>query len=214
MTEWDLDQELVDALVADRLDVGGQAVLAEQVARVLPVHWVAPGPVVTALSQLVDKLGSERELFGWLERHPGRPRLVARLYVVIGMLDQISDDPAVLTALRELRRRVPYPPGLAGYLVPDTDDGTLAELSARIEAILAGQPAPTEGPGAGEISDDDRADEAFRVSVAALAMLEEVAPRVGELDRDLYALGGIAEQVRQELVAAHAGNGDPPHVQR
>jgi hypothetical protein len=214
MTEWDLDQELVDALVADRLDAGGQAVLAEQVARVLPVHWVAPGPVVTALSQLVDKLGSERELFGWLERHPGRPRLVARLYVVIGMLDQISDDPAVLTALRELRRRVPYPPGLAGYLVPDTDDGTLAELSARIEAILAGQPAPTEGPGAGEISDDDRADEAFRVSVAALAMLEEVAPRIGELDRDLYALGGIAEQVRQELVAAHAGNGDPPHVER
>jgi hypothetical protein len=213
MTEWDLDQELVDALVADRLDAGGQAVLAEQVARVLPVHWVAPGPVVTALSQLVDKLGGERELFGWLERHPGRPRLVARLYVVIGMLDQISDDPAVLTALRELRRRVPYPPGLAGYLVPDTDDGTLAELSARIEAILAGQPAPTEGPGAGEISDDDRADEAFRVSVAALAMLEEIAPRIGELDRDLYALGGIADQVRQELVAAHGGNGDPPHVQ-
>src|SRR5437764_9440444 len=147
MTEWELDQDLVDALVADRLDASGQAVLAEQVARVLPVHWVAPGPVVTALSQLVDKLGSERELFGWLERHPGRPRLVARLYVVIGMLDQISDDPAVVTALRELRRRVPYPPGLAGYLVPDTDDGSLAELSARIEAILAGS-APTEGRGA------------------------------------------------------------------
>lgn len=215
MTEWELDQELVDALDADRLDASGQAVLAEQVARVLPVHWVAPGQVVTALSQLVDKLGGERELFGWLERHPGRPRLVARLYVVIGMLDQLSDDPAVLTALRELRRRVPYPPGLAGYLVPDTDDGTLAELSARIEAILAaGGTAPTEGTGAGGVSAEDRADEAFRVSVAALAMLEEVAPRVGELDRDLYALGGIAEQVRQELVAAHAGNGDHPHVQR
>jgi hypothetical protein len=228
--EWELDQELVDALVADRLDASGQAVLAEQVARMLPVHWVAPGPVVASLSRLVDKLGSERELFGWLERHPGRPRLVARLYVVIGMLDQISDDPAVLTALRELRRRVPFPPGLSGYLVPDTDDGTLAELSARIEAILAGGPAPTEGPGASgisaggpaptegpgasEISADDRLDEAFRVSVAALAMLQEVAPRVGELDRDLHALGGIAGHVRQELLAAHAGNGDPPHVER
>jgi hypothetical protein len=198
MTQWELDQDLVDALIADRLDASGQVVLAEQVARVLPVHWVAPGPVVIALSQLVDKLGNERELFGWLEHHPGRPRLVARMYVVIGMLDQISDDPAVVTALRELRRRVPYPPGLAGYLVPNTDDATLAELSARIEAILA----------------EDRADEAFRVSVAALAMLEEVAPRIGELDRDLYALGGIAEQVRQELVSAHAGNGDQPHVQR
>jgi hypothetical protein len=198
MTGWELDRELVDALVADRLDASGQAVLAEQVARVLPVHWVAPGPVVTALSQLVDRLGGERELFGWLERHPGRPRLVARMYMVIGLLDQISDDPAVLAALRELRLRVPFPPGLSGYLIPDTDDGTLAELSARIEAILA----------------DDRADEAFRVSVAALATLKEIAPRVGELDHDLSALGSIAEQVRQELVAAHSGNGDQPHSQR
>jgi hypothetical protein len=212
--EWELDQELVDALVADRLDASGQAVLAEQVARMLPVHWVAPGPVVASLSRLVDKLGSERELFGWLERHPGRPRLVARLYVVIGMLDQLSDDPAVLTALRELRRRVPFPPGLSGYLVPDTDDGTLAELSARIEAILAGGPAPAEGPGASGLSVDVHLDEAFRVSVAALAMLQEIAPRVAELDRDLHALGGIAGHVRQELVAAHAGNGDPPHVER
>lgn len=198
MTEWELDQELVEALVADRLDASDQAVLAEQVARVLPVHWVAPNPVVIALSQLVDNFGGERELFGWLERHPGRPRLVARLYVVIGMLDQITDDPAVLTALRELRRRVPYPPGLAGYLASGTDDGTLAELSARIEGMLAG----------------DRPDEAFRVSVAALAMLQEVAPRASELDHDLCALGGIAEQVRLELVAAHTRNGDHPHVER
>jgi hypothetical protein len=57
MTGWELDHEPADALVADRLDASGQAVLAEQVAWVVPVHWVAPGPVVTALSHLVDKLG-------------------------------------------------------------------------------------------------------------------------------------------------------------
>jgi hypothetical protein len=190
MAELELDKALVDAFVADALDAPGEAVLAEQVSRVLPMHWAAPNPIAAALSQLAHKLGGERELFGWLERHPGRPRLVARLYVVISLLDRISDEPAVVTALGELRERVPYPPGLAGHLAPDTDDATLAELSARIEALLA----------------DDRTDEAFRLAVAALAMLREVAPRVGERDAELRPLADIVDQVRRELTEAHAGD--------
>ncbi|MCW2870022.1 hypothetical protein [Actinacidiphila oryziradicis] len=87
------------------------------------------------MSQIIDHLGNQRALLAWLDRHPGRPRLVARLYVLIGLLDLYSAKPAVVTALRELRERTPYPPGLEDYLVPATDDETLASLAFKIESL-------------------------------------------------------------------------------
>ncbi|GAA1805792.1 hypothetical protein HC028_03270 [Planosporangium flavigriseum] len=189
VAEFELDPELVDAFVEGKLDADGEAKLADQVARLLPLHWTVPPEITGAMQRIIDRLGGDRELLAWLERHPGRPRLVARLYVLIGLLDQISDEESVVDALRELRDKVPYPPGLEGYLLPDTTPETLADLSAKIEGLLA----------------DDRTDQAFRLAVAAVAMLQEIAPRAARADSELSALGDVLEQIRRDLIAAAAG---------
>jgi hypothetical protein len=189
MNDFQFDPELIDAYLAGGLDAKGEAVVADQIARVLPLHAAAPNPIAAALSRLIGHLGGERELLAWLERHPGRPRLVARLYVLMGLLDQISDEPAVVDALSELRARVPYPPGLEGYLVPDTTPDALADLAAKIEGLLT----------------VDRPDEAFRLALATTAMLQEVAPRVAGADPQLRSLPDALEQVRRDLIAAAAG---------
>jgi len=157
---------LVDGFVAGTLDRDGEAELAAQVAGLMPFHWRLPNPIAAAMSRVVTHLGGEHELLGWLDQHPGTPRLLARLYVLIGLLDRFSDDPAVVTALAELRAQAPDPPALAGYLVPDTNSTTLASLATQIESLLA----------------DGRTDTAVEVAVAAAAMLEQVAPRVVERD--------------------------------
>jgi hypothetical protein len=190
MPEFRLDRELVDAFVAGGLDPRLETELAEQVARLLPLHWSAPNPVAADMSRLIDGLGGERGLLAWLERHPGRPRLIARMYVLVGLLDQISDAPAIVTALTELRAQVPYPPGLTGYLVPATDTDTLANLSGKIEALLG----------------EDRTEEAFRLGVATVAMLQEVAPLAGRLDPEFGAPGDVLERLRRDLIAAAAGD--------
>jgi hypothetical protein len=189
VAEFELDPDLVDAFTASALDDEGEARLADQVARLLPLHWTAPPEITGHMQRIIDHLGGDRELLAWLERQPGRPRLVARLYVLIGLLDQISDEAAVVDALSALRAKVPYPPGLGGYLLPDTTPDTLADLSAKIEGLLA----------------DDRTDDAFRLAVAAVAMLQEIAPRAARLDQELGALGDVLEQIRRDLIAAASG---------
>jgi hypothetical protein len=186
MTDFAWERPLVDAFVAGTLDPQGEAVLADEVARILPYHWSAPNPIVAELTRMIRHLGSDRALLDWLDRHPGRPRTVARLYLLIALLDRFSDEPAVVTALRELRERQPYPPGLAGHLVPDTDGGTLANLAAQIESMLG----------------EDRIDEVSRLAVATTAMLEQVAARAAELDADVRQLGDLLDQVRREFPAA------------
>ncbi|MGC9667970.1 hypothetical protein ACNTMW_15620 [Planosporangium sp. 12N6] len=189
VAEFVLDQELVDAFTDGRVDAIGEVQLADQVAQLLPLHWTAPNEIMAAMQRIIQHLGGERELLAWLERQPGPPRLVARLYVLIGLLDQVTDEAAVVSALGELRRRVPYPPGLGGYLLPDTSAETLADLSEKIEGLLA----------------DDRTEDAFRLAVAAAAMLQEIAPRTAHLDPGFGALGDVLEQIRSDLVAAAAG---------
>src|SRR5258705_3784576 len=121
MSDAHLDLALVDAYTAGTLDAQGEAVLAEQVARVIPFHSTAPNPIQAALSRLIGYLRGEPSLWAWLDHHDGRPRMVAQLYEVIGLLDQFSDNSAVVSALREFRARIHYPPGLLGYLLPDTN---------------------------------------------------------------------------------------------
>jgi hypothetical protein len=186
MTTFQLDRTLVDRLVAGTVDPAGEAALAEQVARILPFHWTLPNPIEAALSRIIAHLGGQPALLAWLDRHPGLPRLVARLHVLIGLLERLSDEPAILTALRELRAETPYPQGLAGYLTPGTDSATLASLAGEIESLLKA----------------DRTEEAGRLSLAVVAMLRQVAPRAGELDPALGDLADLLEQVRQDIVAA------------
>jgi hypothetical protein len=117
-----LDPVLVDAFLGDAQDPRGEAVLADQVAHLLPFHSELPNPLTSALSRITAHLGGDAGLLEWLDRHPGRPRLTSRLYVLIALLDRFSAEPAVVTALRELREDTPYPPGWSAswYLIRPT----------------------------------------------------------------------------------------------
>jgi len=103
---------------------------------------------------------------------------------VIDLLDRWSAVPGVVLALEQRRARDPYPHDLAGYLVPDTNAGTLASLGQLIESRLA----------------DDRLDEAGCLALRSLALLTDIAPAAAEHDRRAAEL---EDQVRvlQDLVA-------------
>lgn len=185
MNDFRLDVELIDALADGELAAEDEQLLAEQVARLLPFHWELPNALTAALSRLTRLLGEEDEFFEWLGRHPGRPHLVAVLYRLIGFLDWFSANSAIISALRELRSRTPYPKGLAGYIAPDTDTATLAGLSQQIELVLA----------------DERPAEAARLAHAIAEMLEQIAPRARELDPDLPDIQADLKGMREEIGA-------------
>jgi hypothetical protein len=186
MTDFRIDRRLVDAFVTGQLDDAGEAVLADEVARIIPFHIVLPNPMVAVLSRVTDHLGGQPALFAWLDRHPGRPRLVARLYQFVSLLDELTEQPAVVTALRELRARTPYPPGLEDYLVPDTDKDTLTGLAQAVENLLG----------------EDRTGDAVRLADATAAMLQRIAPRVTDLDPQLRDKVTAVEHVRDDVLAA------------
>jgi hypothetical protein len=177
-----LDPVLVDAFLGDARDPRGEALLADQVAHLLPFHAELPNPLASALSRITAHLGGDAGLLEWLDRHSGRPRLTARLYVLISLLDRFSADPVVVTALRELRAETPYPPGLARYLVPDTSDETLAALSHHIEVLLG----------------DDREEDAVRLAFAVCDVLE----RLVEFDPRTRELADLAARARKDISAA------------
>lgn len=181
-----LDLALIDAYIGGTLDAQREAALAEQVARIIPFHSTAPHPIRAALTRLIGHLGGEPGLFAWLDQHGGRPRVVARLYEVMDLLDRFSDNPAVVSALREFRARIHYPPGLRDYLVPATNEETLASLAGQIELLLA----------------DQETDHAVEVAAAALDMIGRIAPVAEELDPNLGDLRRRLEQVRERLVGA------------
>ena len=181
-----LDPELVDAVVSGDADPRAVAALADQVATVLPWHASLPPDIAGHLTRLVRHLGGDDALLGWLDEHPGRPRVAARLYQLIGLLDGISGSSAVITALRELRERTPYPAGLEGYLVPDTDSSTLGSLAQQIEELLG----------------NGRPDDALALSLATIAALRDVVPRAVELDPELQGLDTLLEQVRRGVEEA------------
>lgn len=186
MNTFEFDSSLFDRFLAGTLDPQDEAMLAEQVARLVPHHWTLPHPVEAAYARIVGHLGGQRALLAWLDRHPGRPRLVARLNVLQGLLEHLSATPAVVAALRDLRTRDPYPRGLAGYLAPSTDDGTIASLAGEIESLLG----------------NDRPDEAVRLALAVVDTLQQIAPAAAERDPDLRDLADLLEQARQDILAA------------
>jgi hypothetical protein len=108
------DPELVSAFLQDRLDDAGRAMLADEVARILPFHPQLPHPVIADLIALTGHLGGDEALLRWLDGYPGRPRVTARLFRVITLLDRWSAVPGVVLALEQRRARDPYPHALAG----------------------------------------------------------------------------------------------------
>lgn len=188
MTGVYLDDELVDAFRNDTLDRQGEAALAEQVARVLPFHWTLPNPTAAALSRVIDRLGDERKLFDWLGGHPGLPRLTASIYALIGLLDTLSDQPAVVAALRDARQEIGLPSSLEAHLVPDpfapgTGSETLASLAGQIESLLA----------------EERYGDAVQMARATAEMLHYVVSQAAEADPNLADLSGQLERIRHNL---------------
>jgi hypothetical protein len=147
----------------------------------MPFHATLPNPMVFALQDLTRKLGGQQGLLSWLDRFGGPPRQVARLYAVIGLLDQFSAEPAVVAVLRQLRSENPYPAGLADHLTPDTDDATLAGLAFEIEELLG----------------DGQVRAAVEVAKAAVDLLLLVANRLS----DGGNLADAASTARQDLDA-------------
>jgi hypothetical protein len=131
-----LDEEKVLGFVDDALDPAQETRLAEEVAEVLPLDWSLSPKARENLSQVTDRVGGERQLLQWLDRHPGLPRLTARLFVLTNNLDQYSDDTAVVEALRSSRARQPTPAGLEGVLPPETSEEPLTAIAYHIHKLL------------------------------------------------------------------------------
>lgn len=188
MTGVYLDDELVDAFRNGTLDRQGEAVLAEQVARVLPFHWTLPNPTAAALSRVIDRLGDEQKLFDWLGSHPGLPQLTASIYALIGLLDTLSDQPAVVATLRDARQEIGLPSSLEAHLVPDplapgAGNETLASLAGQIKSLLA----------------EERYGDAVHMARATTEMLHQVVSRAAETDPNLADLSGQLERIRHNL---------------
>ncbi|MFG2476248.1 hypothetical protein [Streptomyces fagopyri] len=183
-----VDRSLVSGFVAGELSQQDEAELARQMAGLMPFHWSQPNSYASIMSQVTDHLGGQRGLVTWLDGFPGLPRLVARLYVLMGLLDQYSENAAVVTALRELRERTPYPAGLKGYLVPETDDDTLAGIAFRVEELLG----------------DREKGRAIDLALATTDCLRQIAPRAEEMDPELGDLAELMDHIRQDIQDAAA----------
>jgi hypothetical protein len=180
-----LDPELIDAVVRGEADRRADAALADAVATVLPWHAHLPPEMAGPLNRLIRYLGGDDELLRWLDEHPGRPRVVARVHHLVGLLDGVSGSSAVVTALRELRERNRCP-ALDRYLPPDTDSGSLASLAQHIESLLG----------------DGRDGDAVALSLATTGMLTDLAHRAIEIDPGMRGLEDHVEQLRSELEEA------------
>jgi erythromycin esterase-like protein/predicted phosphoribosyltransferase len=177
-----LEPKLVIEFTAGRLAAEGQAVLAGQVARLTPFHTQLPAPLTVRLAEVRDHLGGD--VTGWLAEFPGLPRKTARLLRFVELLDRISGEPAVVTALRELRGRTAFPPELRRYLAPDVTAATVGSIGWHIESLLA----------------QDQVDGALRLALSTAAMLGGLSTRVAGLDPGLTDLGQRAEQARQDIL--------------
>jgi hypothetical protein len=183
-----LDPALVKRFTADQLDEKGQAELADQIAVLVMCHVQLPTGVAVRLTRVVKHLGGDAALVAWLERFPGRPRITARLLALIDLLNAVSAEPAVVTALTELRTGTPDPPDLRPYLPPDTDDEALTDLAWHIEA-LAG---------------DDRLDDAVTLALASAELFRRIARRARELSPTLPDLAEHATLAAAAVTEAAA----------
>ncbi|MEU4090726.1 hypothetical protein [Streptomyces aureus] len=184
-----LDSAMVSDFVTGTLSSEDEGKLADEVAELLPHHWDLPTKSVEALTPLMDHFGSQQKLMAWLDGHPGRPRLTARIYVLLGHLDQYSEDQAILAAVRHARAQDPYPQGLRGYLTPETNDETLGGLAFRIEELLG----------------DNRERDAIALALATADWLQRAAQNAESPDDDVREMGELMGHMHQDI-----GDAAPP----
>lgn len=178
-----IDLDKASNFVDGTIDTEDEARLADEVAALLPLSWNIPNKARETLTPITNHLGGQHELMMWLDRHPGRPRLTARIYVLLGLLDQYTDDTAVLDALRESRAREPYPAGLRGHLLPETGEETLSSLAYRIEKCLG----------------DDNEKEAVALALATADWLRRVAGQSNDPDPTVRELGSLMAHVYADI---------------
>ncbi|WP_250403310.1 hypothetical protein [Streptomyces cellostaticus] len=177
-----IDLDRAARFVDGTLGADDEARLAEEVAELLPLCWNLPNKAVETLTPIIDHLGGQRELMAWLDGHEGRPRLTARIFVLLGLLDRYTDDAAVLDTMRAARARDPFPAGLRGELLPETDEETLSSLAYRIEKRLA---------------DDEK--EAVALSLATTGWLRRIADDADDPDPSVRELGSLMAHVQQDI---------------
>ncbi|MEU4169860.1 hypothetical protein AB0F46_23645 [Streptomyces sp. NPDC026665] len=183
-----LDSAKVSGFTAGTLSAEDEASLADEIARMLPHHWDLPTKSVEALTPVVDHLGGQQQLMAWLDRHPGRPRLVARIYVLLGHLDQYSEDPAVVDAVQQARAKDPFPVGLRGYLAPETNAETLGSLAFRIEELLG----------------ESRVDDAVALALATADWLRGAAENADAPSADVREMGELMGHLHWDISEAAA----------
>ncbi|MFE1292411.1 hypothetical protein [Streptomyces sp. NPDC058751] len=183
-----LDSAKVSGFTTGTLGAEDEASLADEIARLLPHHWDLPTKSVEALTPVVDHLGGQQQLMAWLDHHPGRPRLIARIYVLLGHLDRYGEDPAVLEAVRHARAQDPFPVGLRGYLVPETNAETLGSLAFRVEELLG----------------DDRVEDAVALALATADWLRGAAENAESPSADVREMGELMGHVHRDISEAAA----------
>ncbi|WP_345122172.1 hypothetical protein [Dactylosporangium darangshiense] len=182
-----LDLGAMEEHLAGRLDSGGQAALAGQVAWLIGQPGPPPTPIAGALARIMEHAGGDEGLIAWLDQYPGRPRLVVRILQLVGLLDRFGDQRTVVFALDGLRTDGRFPPLLADRLPPTTDEATLACLAGEIKLMLAG--------------DERTLAHAGRVAHAAAEMLAAIGPGVSRVP-GVTDLGELAEASRRDLAEA------------
>jgi hypothetical protein len=183
MTAANLERKLVDAFTSGKLDRSGEAALAGQVARLLPAHWMLPDSAAAALSKLT-KTPRRSGGPGGVARRPSKAPPAGGADIPSHRAARPAQRPSrVVTALAEMRAEAGDPPGLRGYLMPATTGETLTSLAEQIESILADHPA----------------EDALRLALATVDLLQRLAPRVRELDQDLSGLDDELAEIRRSL---------------
>ncbi|WP_043494050.1 hypothetical protein [Streptomyces viridosporus] len=183
-----LDEERVLRFADGTLDPAQEPRLAEEVAEVLPLGWSLSPRAKERLYTVTEHLGGEPRLLEWLDRHPGLPRLTARLVVLTGILDRYSDDAGVVEALRSSRAEEPLPAGLEGVLPPETDEETLSDISYRIDELLF----------------ERHPQDAARLALATTDWLRSAARRAAPSSPGTGEMGDLMDHLHKDISEAGA----------
>lgn len=168
------------------LDTAEEQRLAEEVAEVLPLNWSLSYRAKERLHTVTEHLGGEAELLQWLDRHPGPPRLIARLVALTSNLDRYSEDAEVVEALRSSRAEHLLPAELEGILPPETDEGTLSAISYHIEELLF----------------ERQPQEAARLALATTDWLRDAARRATSASSQVSEMGDLMTHLHQDISEA------------
>ncbi|MET9988756.1 hypothetical protein ABZ061_04200 [Streptomyces mutabilis] len=183
-----LDEEKVLRFADGALDPADESRLAEEVAEVLPLGWSLSPRAKERLYTVTRHLGGEPQLLEWLDRHPGLPRLTARLVALTGNLDRCGEFPDVVEALRSSRAEDPFPAGLEGVLPPETDEATLSEVSYHIDELLF----------------DRRPQDAARLALATTDWLRAAAGRAADPSPGVSEMGELMGHLHRDIGEAVA----------